>query len=342
MSDATEEDRSRRYVARGVAQVDATAPAAPVVLSFVLTPGFTMLAFTSAVEPLRVANQLTGRRLFEWHVWSEGGTPVTGSNGLSVIVDGPIPKDTQPGYVLICGGVEPDTNTSQALADWIRSQWRRGRTVGSLCSGAYTLARAGILGGRRFTLHWENIAGFCQVYPQLEPLRRLYCMDDRIVTCAGGVAGAEMVLKIISDHVGPVVAQAVMDMCLLTQNRRAEDDQVASLASRLGTRNPHILAAAVYIESRLEEEVQVAECAEHIGVTSRQLQRLFREKLGMTPKEYLTTLRLRKGRGLLAETNLSVLEIALSCGFSSAAHFARSFRRKYGVSPTKFSHFGGA
>ncbi|MFT4149809.1 MAG: GlxA family transcriptional regulator [Paracoccaceae bacterium] len=341
MTDKAEQGdrRPNRFVARGAAHVEVDTTADPVRVAFVLVPQFTMLAFTSAVEPLRAANQLSGKTIFEWQVFSESGQPITASNGVPLVPDGPLPKEAPAGYVLICGGVEPEVTTTATLADWIRAQWRRGRIVGSLCSGAYTLARAGILKGRTFTLHWENIPGFREAYPDLEPARRVYCIDDRLITCAGGVAAAELSLKLIHDHCGAELSQAAMNMCLLSQRRQPDDDQMTSLATRLGTRNEHVVKAVSYMEARLEEEFHLDDCAAHVGVTRRQIQRLFQQFLGVTPIQYLNTLRLQRGRALLSETNMSVMEVAVSSGYVSASHFAKSFRKKYGVSPNRFSHF---
>ena len=190
--DQNAQDRDR-FVARGIAHL--TLPVtvqAPIAVSFVLMADFTMLAFTSAIEPLRVANQLTGQILFTWHVYSENGQPVACSNGVPVMTDGPLPETSRPGYILLCGGVEPERACTPALTHWIRKQWRLGRTVGGLCTGAYALARAGILSGKRFTLHWENLTSFAEKYPDLTPERRIFCIEDRIVTCAGGVASADL------------------------------------------------------------------------------------------------------------------------------------------------------
>lgn len=331
----------RRFVARGVAHIDVLYDGAPVAVSFVLVPQFTMLAFTSAVEPFRVANQLSGKTLFEWAVWSAEGEPVSASNGMTMVVDGALPAEAPPGYVLVCAGVEPERHLSRKLADWIRVQWRRGRTVGSLCTGAYTLARAGILKNRQFTLHWENIPGFRESWPDLEPERRLYCIDNRVITSAGGVAAAELALRLISDHYGPELGQAVMNMCLLSNLRLPNDDQMPSLAARLGTRNEHVVRAVAWLESRIADEFRLDDCAEHVGVTPRQIQRLFRRYLGVTPVQYLNSLRLSHGRMLLSETNMTVMEVAVACGYVSASHFAKSFRRKYGVAPGKYTHFPG-
>ncbi len=333
---------SSRFVARGVAHVEVAQVGEPIRISFVLLPKFTMLAFTSAIEPLRAANQLAGKELFQWLVFSVDGAPVASSSGLPLVPDGPVPAEPPPGYVMICGGVEPEIDRAPGLASWIRTLWRRGRTIGSICTGAYTLARAGILKGKRFTLHWENIPGFREQFPDLEPAHRVYCIEDRIITCAGGVAAADLMLKLIHEHAGPSLSQAVMDMCLLAQRRMGEDEQMTSLASRLGTRNPHLIKALAYLESRIEEDFDLTACAAHVGITPRQLQRLFRQFLDVTPLQCMNDLRLKRGRALLAETNMPVTEVAMACGYVSVSHFSKSFRRKYGVSPHRFSHFRNA
>lgn len=330
---------AQKYVARGIAHVPMGKTPDPVTVSFVLMKQFTMLAFTSAIEPLRVANQLAGRVLFRWHVFTEDGQPIPCSNGVPVMPEGALPPLAPSGYVLVCGGVEPEAACSPVLTDWVRAQWRHGRTVGGLCTGAYALARAGILDGRRFTLHWENVRSFAELFPTLAPVWQVYCVDDRIVTCAGGVAAADLVLKLIDDHVGPELSQAVMNMCLMTRRRDAEDEQVTSLTSRLGSRNRHLMNAVHFLEQHLEEPFSIDDCADHVGVSRRQIERLFRKNLGVTPLQYLAGLRLQHGRALLAETDMSVLDVAIACGYGSSAHFSKSFRARFGVSPHRFSHF---
>ncbi|WP_374646843.1 GlxA family transcriptional regulator [Tabrizicola sp.] len=331
--------QGRQFVSRGIAHVTLSTPVEPITVSFVLMRQFTMLAFTSAIEPLRVANQLAGQVLFRWHVFSEDGKPIACSNGVPLLPDGPLPPLAAPGYVLVCGGVEPDAACSPALTDWLRAQWRHGRIVGGLCTGAYALARAGILDRRRFTLHWENIRSFSELFPKLTPEWQVFCVDDRIVTCAGGVAAADLVLKLIDDHCGPELSQTVMNMCLLTRRRDEGDEQTTSLTSRLGSRNRHLLKAVNYIEQCIEDTFRIDDCAEHVGVSRRQIERLFQKNLGMTPLQYLNGVRLQHGRALLAETDMSVIDVAVACGYGSSAHFSKSFRKKFGISPHNFSHF---
>lgn len=328
-----------KYVAPGAAHVLLEGEQPPLHVSFVLVPRFTLLAFTSALEPFRIANQLAGRMLFRWSVYSEDGQPVQCSNGLMVMPDARLPAEAPPGYVMICGGVTPDRTMSRALGNWVRAQWRRGRTVGGLCTGAYALARAGILGGRRFTLHWENIAGFSETFPELRPMQQIFCVDDRIISCAGGVAAADLALHLISTHCGAKLAGTVMGMCLLSGHRDDRTAQVASMASRFATRNPTVLRAAELLEAECENGFDLKSCARHVGVAPRQIQRLFRQHLGKTLRQFVNELRLDRGRMLLAETNMSVTEVAIACGYTTRSAFSRGFRARYGRSPQNYTGF---
>jgi AraC family transcriptional regulator, glycine betaine-responsive activator len=256
------------------------------------------------------------------------------------MVDGPFGAVQPEGIGLVCSGVEPEHQVSAALADWVRGLWRRGRVVGGLCTGAYALARAGILKDRRFTLHWENLTGFTETFPGLAAARQVYCIDDRIVTCAGGVAAADLMLEIIHDRFGMVLSQEVMNMCLLTQRRTQADEQMTSLAARLGTRHEKLIEAVAFLEARIEEPFDLDACAAQLGLSRRQIERLFNRYMGVTPVRYMNDLRLQRGRALLAETDMSVTEVAIACGYASSSHFSKSFRLKYGVSPYRFSHFG--
>jgi transcriptional regulator GlxA family with amidase domain len=330
----------QRYVAKGSAHVAIHGDIIPLDVSFVLLPKFTMLAFSSAIEPLRMANQLSQQVLFRWFVLSEDGKPVVCSNGTPIMVDGAWPKAKPEGLILVCSGVEPEGKASAALGDWLRALWRRGKTVGGLCTGAYALATAGILKGHRFTMHWDNIDAFAENHPDLTPARQVFCIDERVMTCAGGIAAADLMLKLINDRFGPGLGQEVMNMCLLTQRRSEEDHQTTSLAARLGTRHDKLLQAAAYLEAHIEEDFDLDACAAHLSLSRRQIERLFSRYLNITPVRYMNDLRLARGRALLAETDMKITEVAVACGYASTSHFSKSFRKKFGVSPYRFSHFG--
>ena len=341
MSSQAPSTQPASFIAKGVAHIGIDRVGEPLMVTFILLAKFTMLAFSAAVEPLRMANQLTGQELFRWQVLTEDGAPMACSNGLQVVANGAWGGTMPEGMICVCSGVEPEGKASAALADWLRALWRRGRVVGGLCTGAYALARAGILKGKRFTLHWENIDGFAESHPGLVPARQVFTIEDRVMTSAGGVASADLMLQIIHDRYGAKLSLEVMNMCLLTQRRAPEDHQTASLAARLGTRHDKLLQAAAFLEARVEEEFDLDACAAHLDLSRRQIERLFHRHLNTTPVRFMNDLRLQRGRALLGETDMLVTEVAVACGYASTSHFSKSFRKKYGVSPYRFSHFGG-
>lgn len=326
-------DEARKYVARGVAHVTLPKVAEPVSVTFVLVPQFTMLAFTSAIEPLRVANQLTGQILFRWQTFSESGRPVACSNGVPVVPDGPLPETPPPGYVLVCGGVEPETEITATLADWLRGQWRRGRTVGGLCTGAYALAKAGLLDGKKATIHWENQDGFLEEFEEVKLSKAVFVIDGNRLTTAGGTASIDLMLKLIAADHGEDLANAVADQLIHSAIRTDRDSQRLSIPTRIGVRHPKLSQVIQMMEGNIEDPISPADLAEEVGMSTRQLERLFRRYLNRSPKRYYMELRLQKARNLLMQTDMSVINVALACGFASPSHFSKCYRSHYSTTP---------
>lgn len=326
------------FVPKGVAHVFVAPVQQPLRMVFVLVPNFSLIAFSAAIEVLRIANQLSGRALFEWQVVSETGAPVRCSNGLHVVVDGPLGEPNARAMIFVCAGVEPEKSATKRLADWVRLRSRSGCVVGGLCSGAYVLAKAGILEGRKFTLHWENLPPFTETFPHLQPLEQLYCIDDRILTCAGGSAATDLFIEIVARNHGPLLADAILKMCLHGPQRPADLQQRTSVSSTFGTRNPVLVSVIETLEKSFETGVDLATVAGNIGISLRQIQRLFRHYVGISPKQYLLNLRLERARGLLSETDMSISDIAYACGFEATNTFSKAFRRKYGVAPSGLSN----
>lgn len=328
------------FIPKGVAHVDLPPDQKTELISFLLLPKLSMLAFTSALEPLRIANQLTGQKLYSWQTISQDGHPVSASNGIEIGASCALTDAKITGPLFVCSGVEPDTVVTDQVAGLLRRHWRMGNQVGGLCTGAYALAKAGILKGKDFTLHWENMPPFRESFPDLEPLDQLYAIDDRIVTCGGGSSATDLFLRLISERFGPILSHSVLNMCLHPVHRSEEEAQQSSRAASIGTRNRKLLQILRYMEENIEELFSLDDLATRFKVSRRQIERLFLTHVKATPKQYLTDLRLRRGRMLLAETDMKVADIASACGFEATNHFSRRFREKYGVSPHKFQSAG--
>ncbi|TMV72253.1 GlxA family transcriptional regulator, partial [Thioclava sp. BHET1] len=296
-----------------------------------------MQAFSSALEPLRIANQLTGQMLYRWHTVTLGGGSVHFSNGVMVTPDGAMGELPRNAMVLACAGVEPEHSVDPAACVWIRNAWRRGHVVGGICTGAYTLAGAGLLGDHEFTLHWENIDAFEGHHPDLHPMRQLYTTDRRVVTCGGGTAATDLMLHLIGRDYGPELCRTIMDMCIHPAARAAKDQQHSSHSFRFGIRHARLSAVLAEMEADLGTDAPLAEIAERHGLSRRQLERLFLRYVGKSPSRFRMQLRLERARILLTTTEKTVSEIAFACGYDSANTFSRQFTRELGVSPRSYS-----
>jgi transcriptional regulator GlxA family with amidase domain len=307
--------------------------AAPKHIGFLLIPGFALLAYASAVEPLRAANTLSGRTLFRWSHIAIDGVAATASNGVAVSADcGPFDAGRFD-YVVVCAGGNPAAFHHPATFAWLRQLARRGVALGGVSGGPYVLARANLLGGYRCTIHWEHAPAFIEDYPALDLRRSLYEIDRDRLTSAGGTAPLDMMLAVIAQDHGSELALAVSEWFLQTHIREGKGPQRMPLRERLGTANGPVLHAVGRMEQHLENPIPRPELARLAHVSLRQLERLFRLHLGRSLGEHYLMLRLDRARDLLRQTSLSVLETGVACGFASASHFSRAYRQRFGHSP---------
>ena len=303
--------------------------------AFHLLPDFTLLAFSAAIDPLRIANQLAQQPLYRWTVMSADGSPVVSSCGMSVNVDqplAPLPRETD---IVVCGGTVRPKRVSRDLLALLRQHARFGGRIGGICTGAIALAQAGLLEGRRATLHWENQPAFRETFPGVEVTANTCEVDGPIFTCGGGVGAADMMLDRIEADYSRSFADVVADMCLHTQRRTQRAPQRASISNALDSRNPLLVRAIKAMQANIETPVSMDDLAEAAGCSRRQMERLFVKYLHQTPYRYFRDLRLDHARGLMRETDLSVTEIAVASGFTSPVVFTKSFRARFGYSPAK-------
>ncbi|PZQ49299.1 MAG: AraC family transcriptional regulator [Rhodovulum sulfidophilum] len=300
---------------------------------FLLLPRFTMIAFASAIEPLRIANAMAGRTLYEWRTVSETGAQVQASNDVAVQVDGALEDLGRDTTLIVVGGVEVKSHITRPVLTWLRRESRRVAAVGAVCTGAQALAQAGLLDNRRCTIHWENRDGFEEDFPEIELCANVYVIDQNRYTAAGGTASTDLMLKLIARKHGSELANLVADFMIHTEIRSDRDAQRMSIPTRIGVRHPKLSSVMHRMEENIEEPISPAVLAQEVGMSTRQLERLFRRYLNRSPKRYYMELRLKKARNLLMQTEMSVINVALACGFSSPSHFSKCYRALYQTTP---------
>ena len=330
----TSAEDAARFVSKGSAFFKLEREAIPRDFHFLMLPKMTMLAFSAAVEPLRIANQLTGQCLYRWYLLTEEGTPVRCSNGISIVADNAIGPVGRQDTVFICSGVDGYLAASEKTLSWIRLLAQHGRTIGGLCTGAFTLARAGMLAGKRFTLHWENQSAFEECFPELPPTNQLYCRDGALITCGGGNACIDMMVSLIKEQHGEGLATRVLEMCLNSVHRLGDRNQRLSVAAEIGIRHPRLIDILNEMRRSFAEEIDLEAMANRHSLSRRQFERLFHDKLGISPGQKLREIRLNHANSLLAETDMSVLDISVAAGFTSANAFRIAYRKAFGAAPS--------
>lgn len=300
-------------------------------LAFILMPGFSAIAFFAALEPLRIANRLSGKPLFAWTIHAPDGDYAVASNGMQLRSDGAL-LDV-PHTLIICAGFDPLDCARPVLLGQIRRMWRAGCQVGSIDTGAFVLAQAGILGREMITLHWEAAEDFRRRYPQIPVSTELYERHARLITCAGGTAAMDMMLDDIAARHGIALAQAVSDQLIHDRIRPASAPQrtIPDLQTPSGGAVVQRLVAAMQRGIAVARPLAVILAEE--GVQRRQAERLFDAELGMSPGRFYRALRIRHAVDLMRQTRMPVHEAALAAGFSSQPVFSRACRQQFGLSP---------
>lgn len=323
-------------VATSVDQLTATDGTAPETMGFLLVPDFTLIAFASALEPLRIANRLSGRTLYRWLLVSRDGQPVRASNGVAVAVDhamADLAAMVPCPAVVLCSGLYGERYADKDVLAWLRRMDRRGAEIGAVCTGAHILARAGLLDGRRCTIHWENQPGFTEDFPEIELVPELFEIDGKRFTCSGGTASMDLMLHRVRMTHGDALATAVSEQCIMERIRAKSDPQRQPVRQRLNVHHPKLAHAIELMESHIEEPVDQETLSHRIGLSRRQLERLFRQHLRRTPAQHYLETRLERARHLLQQTDQPVMAVACATGFVSASHFSTCYRQMFGKRP---------
>lgn len=306
----------------------------PIQIAYLLVPEFSMMAFSAAIEPLRAANRLSERRLFEWKLASADGRDVRASNGILIAPHASLAQLTKINMLVVCAGLDlAPFSPGHRIHHHLRRLTHHGAMVGAISTGSFLLAEAGLLGGHRCTVHWEYADLFQKRFPALEVSRDLYVVDRGVFTCSGGTAALDMMLHFISQASSPDLAIAVAEQFIHPYLRKQEDNQRLGIHTRYEIASPKLVEVIRLMESSLADPLDIRHIADRISISSRQIERLFRDQVGASPKTFYLNLRLARARTLLRQTVAPILDVAVECGFGSTSHLCHAYKRIYGVPP---------
>ena len=301
-------------------------------IGILLIEGYPIIPFSCLVDTLRSANRLSGRTLFRWEYFAPDTTAVSASCGIEVPTQAlNTAKDLDTLFI-----VAPNTAQNfehAATLKCLQTLDRQQVKLGSASSGSFILARAGLLDDYRCTIHWENIPVFKELYPQLDVAFTLYEINDRRLTCSGGTAALDMMLKVVEDTHGSKLAKQISQQFQHDRIRTEIDSQQMADRIDLAMNAPRLIDVINLMENNIEVPLPLPSIANRCKLSLRQIERLFHKYRGLTPSQYYLSLRLLHAKQLLLNTNRSVIDISIATGFETQSYFTACYRKHFGSSP---------
>jgi len=307
--------------------------AAPIEIGFLLTPELAMLAFSSAIEPYRAANITSGKELYRWTILSDDGNPINAGNGIALTPDKQPDIKDRFDRIFVCGGVSTQSYQPEQTVRWLQHHAQNGTCMGSVSTGAWLLAHAGLLQDLRCTIHWQSLDAFKEAYPDVKADPSVYVVENNRCTCCGGSGAFDMMVHLIAEDYGDEVVTDVCNWLFHDRIRMPTDVQGIAQDTSLARKSPKLAAAFRVMASHIEERLTPGEISAHIGVSQRQLERLFQRHMQCTPQQKYMDLRLQHAKRLLMETSLPILDVSIAAGFTSQSHFTKCYRERFSCTP---------
>lgn len=304
-------------------------------LLILVTPSFNLAATTAFIDPFRAANYLDGATRFRWVLASSAGGSCVASNGFTIETKKLADVQNESfAIVVMSASWTPETGKTSQLLGALRKWARGGSIIGALDTGAMILADAGLLKGRRATVHYEHIDAFKELHEDVDVSEDIFVHDETRFTCSGGIASADIALHLIRASVGDALANAAARYIFHPSLRPAGTSQNPAGGEPLGTHVPSTIRQAItFMEQHLENALSIPDIADKVKISHRQLNRLFLRYVGKSPAIYYRDIRLDRARGLVTQTDMPMSEITIACGFASQVHFSRAYRERFGLSP---------
>ncbi len=312
---------------------------APSRIGFVVLPRFSLLGLAGALEALNAANEALDETAYAGVTLSLDGQPVRASCGTTLAPQHGL-ADAPPLDAAFVASESPlpdgERDGHAALHHWLRERATAGATLGGIGTGAAVLAQAGLLTGHRATVHWAHVPMLAEAHDQVVLSSNVYEIDRQRLSCAGATASLDMMIAWLGARHGDQGDRLVQTLLVhfgLERLRGRDERQRASAAARLGGGNAKLAEAVALMEANLGEPLPTEDIARLVGVSRRQLERLFKQHLAQLPSRYYGELRLARARRLLQQTSQSILQIGLACGFASGSHFSNAYRARFVRTP---------
>ena len=306
----------------------------PKTLAFCLCPGFSLYSVASALDVLRHANRFSAGETYRWLFLCEQGASVADGNGIELAAQSDYDAEIHADMAFMVAGFDASRIPQPRMLSWIAGLARAGRPVGGISNGAFLLAEADLLNQYAATTHWEDFESFCLMYPEVRARYQRFVIDRNRISCAGGSATLDLFIELARQDLGNEIALRISRQMLLQEQSVIMPASSARL--RPATRySPPVKRALGLIEAGVGQTITVQDLSSRIGISRRELLRLFRKDMNKTPSRILAERRLDRARSLVLNTSLPMTTIAESVGFSSQSHLTSSYRREFGITPAQ-------
>ncbi len=309
-----------------------------VIITILLVPNFSLISLSSIIEPLRLANRNLKKNIYSWKIITKSGLPEKSSSGVQIKAQGSIEDVPNPDNIIVLSGINANLYKDETIFNYLRCCSRKGSYIGSACTGSYVLANAGLLDNYTCTLHWENIDSFNEQFTNINTKPELFIFDRDRFSCAGGESPVDMILEDVKLRFSEETVTYIADQLIHNEVRKPTDNHRIPLQTRVKTRNKKIIRAIEIMEKNIEMPIPRNNIAKEIELSPRQMERLFKKYLGISPAKYYLQVRLKYSNRLLQYTTLSITDISLATGFSSVSHFSKCYRDLFSHSPKQIQN----
>jgi len=309
---------------------------APLSVTVLVLPDSSMMSVACTLDPMRAANRVVRKPVFNWQIQTLDGKPAMLTCGLPIEAQSVFGENSKGDVLIVIAGFDQQINATKSMVARLAKLSRRYRAVGGVEAGSWLLARAGLLDDHQATTHWEDLEIFAEKFPKIGVVPDRFVIDRRYFTTGGASPTFDLMLHLIRSRLGVSVSMQVASVFIYDEAHRSSDAQPLMSLGHLSKTEPQVTKAIRIMETQIDEPVSIARIASAVNISTRTLETLFTRSLQCSPGQYYRQLRLQIAAGLMLETGFSLQEIAVRSGFNSLTAFSRAFKSHYKSSPGKW------